>query len=104
HLELPAHTAELAPAVVDVDGDADRLRLVGDRSLTGLADPPRRVRGELEALAPVELLRGTVEADHAFLAQVAERHVVPDVPARHVDDEPQVRVDHALLRPEVAAL
>ena len=44
-------------ALGDVDGDADRARLVRDAALHGLADPPRRIRGELEAAAPVELLR-----------------------------------------------
>ena len=37
---------------------ADRPRLVGERPGDGLADPPRGVRRELVALAPVELLGG----------------------------------------------
>jgi hypothetical protein len=55
-LELLAGAAQLVAPLVHVHGDADRLRLVRDCPLAGLADPPRGVRGELEALAPVELL------------------------------------------------
>jgi MFS family permease len=104
NLEALARTGELAPALVDVDGDADRLRLVCDRALAGLADPPGGVRRELESLAPVELLDGAVQPDDALLDQVAERDALAHVPAGDMDDEAQVRVDHALLRRVLAAL
>jgi hypothetical protein len=57
---------------VQVHGDADRAGLVGDGTGDRLADPPGRIRGELEALAPVELLDGADEAKVAFLDQVEE--------------------------------
>ena len=60
-------------ALVDVRRHADRAGLVRDRALAGLADPPGRVGRELEALAPVELLGGAVEADDPVLDQVAQR-------------------------------
>src|SRR5581483_7331331 len=103
-VELGRRAAELHAALLDVNRDADRAGLVRDRTLAGLADPPGRVGRELVALPPVELLDRAVEADHAVLDQVEQRHAVTLVALRDRDDEPQVGVDHALLRREVAAL
>src|SRR3954453_11222476 len=52
--ELALGTPDLVELLDDVHGDADRPRLVGQGAGDGLADPPGRVRGELEALAIVE--------------------------------------------------
>ena len=60
-------------ALDDVDGHPDRPRLVRERAGDRLANPPGRVRRELEALAVVELLRATDEADGALLDQVEKR-------------------------------
>src|SRR5213079_1731896 len=103
-LEPARGPAELLLALDDVDGHADRARVVRDRALHGLADPPGRVRGELVAAAPVELLDGTVEAERAFLDQVQERDAEPAVALRDRYDEAQVRLDHAALRAQVTAL
>src|SRR5262245_17743974 len=65
-LEPACGPAELLLALDDVDGNADRAGVVRDRTLHGLANPPGRVRGELEAAPPVELLDGTVEAERPF--------------------------------------
>ena len=78
--------------------------LVLHAALHRLPDPPRRVRRELEAPAPVELLDGADEPDDALLDEIEEREAVPLVPLGDRDDEAQVRVDHPLLRLEVAAL
>ena len=104
HLEALTRPGELLLPLLHVHRHADRGALVGDRPLAGLTDPPRGVRGELVALAPVELLDCAVEADDAVLDQVEERHTVAAVLLRDRDDEAQVRVDHALLRRLVAAL
>ncbi len=72
----------------------------GDR----LADPPGRVRRELEALAVVELLGGAYEPDRPLLDQVEERQPLVPVALRDRDDEAQVRLDHLLLGTVVAAL
>src|SRR5207248_1154463 len=105
-LQLEIHTgaAQLLPPLVYVNRDADRLGLVRDRALAGLADPPGRVGRELVALAPVELLDRPVQADDALLDQVQERHVMALVLPRDRDDEAEVRIDHALLGRAVAAL
>src|SRR5437763_12673372 len=42
-LQLRGRTVQLDPTLLDVDGNADGLRLVRDRALAGLADPPRRI-------------------------------------------------------------
>ena len=81
----------------DVDGHADRARLVGERTGDGLADPPGRVGRELVAAAPVELLDGANEAERALLDQVEERQALVAVVLGNRDDEAQVRLDHALL-------
>src|SRR4051812_13129489 len=54
--ELSLGAADLVELLDDVDRDADRARLVGQRTRDRLADPPGRVGRELEALAVVELL------------------------------------------------
>ena len=60
----------MSPACTGSRIDACR---VGDAALDRLADPPRRVRRELEALAPVELVDGVDEAEVALLHDVEQR-------------------------------
>ena len=47
---------------------------------------------------------GPIEADDAVLDQIAERHAATAVALGDRDHEPQVRVDHALLRSLIALL
>src|SRR5215210_272568 len=69
-LEPALGARELHASLVHVGRDANRRRLVRDRPLTGLADPPGGVGRELVAAPPVELLDGTVQPDHALLHEV----------------------------------
>ncbi len=62
-----------------------------------LANPPGGVRGELEALAPVELFNGVHEAEVALLDQVEERQTRGLVLFRDRHDETQVRLDERAL-------
>src|SRR5262245_14802502 len=103
-LEPACGTAELLLPLDDVDGNANRARVVGDRTLDGLANPPGRVRGELEPAAPVELLDGAVEAERALLDEIQERDAEAAVALGDGDDEPEVRLDHAALRDQIALL
>src|SRR5829696_1578626 len=102
--ELALRAADLVELLDHVDRDADRAGLVGERAGDRLADPPRRVGGELEALAVVELLRGAHQAERALLDEVQERQALVAVVLGDRDDQAQVGLDHLLLRVEVAAL
>src|SRR4051794_16381397 len=102
--QLALGAADLVELLDDVDGDADGARLVGQRAGDGLADPPRRVGGELEALAVVELLRGAHEAERPLLDEVEEGQALVAVVLGDRDDQAQVGLDHLLLGVEVAAL
>src|SRR6266851_3023529 len=100
--EAARHADELVDRVDHVDRDADRPRLVRDRAGDRLADPPRRVRRELVALAVVELLDGADEADVPLLDEVQEAHAAADVLLRDRHDEPEVRLREVV--PRVVAL
>src|SRR5581483_12192427 len=102
--ELPLGPDDLVELLDDVDGHPDRPPLVGERARDRLADPPRRVRRELVALPPVELLRGANETDRPLLDQVEERQALVAIALRDRDDEAEIRLDHLLLRAMVAAL
>ena len=102
--QLPVCAVDLLQALDDVHRHADRPRLVRECTRDGLADPPRRVRRELEAAAPVELLDRADETERSLLDEIEEREALIAVVLRDRDDEPQVRLDHALLRIHVAAL
>jgi hypothetical protein len=67
---------------------------VGGTTRDGLTDPPRGVGGELESLAPVELLDRAQEAEVALLDQVTQRQAGRREAPRDGDDEPQVGLDH----------
>src|SRR5256714_5166411 len=101
--QLALGARDLLLALDDVDRDADRARLVGHAALHRLADPPGRIGRELEALAPVELLGGADQADHALLDQIAERDSLRLVAAGDRHDQPEGRRDHALLLRQGAA-
>ena len=102
--ELALGAADLVELLDDVDRDADRARLVGQRAGDRLADPPGRVGRELEALAVVELLGRADEPERALLDEVEEGQALVAVVLRDRDDQAEVRLDHLLLRVEVAAL
>ena len=104
HPEAPLGLVHLLHALDDVDRHADRPRLVGDRALHGLADPPRRIGRELEPALPLELLDRADEPEHALLDEIEERKPLVAVVLGDRHDQPQVRLDHPLLRGHVALL
>src|SRR4051812_12246982 len=104
HRQVAVGARDLPLALADVHREPDRPALVREAALDGLADPEGRVRGELVALAPVELLRRADQAQNALLDQVEERQLVALVALRERHHEPEVRVHHPLLGLEVAAL
>ena len=102
--ELGLDLAHLDLSLRDVDRNADRAAGVLQATLNRLTDPQGAVGGELEALAPVELLDRADQAQHALLDQVLQRKAVALVAARLRDDQSQVGVDHPVLGLQVAAL
>ena len=104
HGELTLDAVDLAMPLADVHGQADRAGRVLEAALDRLTDPEGRVRGELEALPPVELLRSADQAQHALLDEVTQGEALALVLTRHGDHQPQVRVDHPVLGDHVAPL
>ena len=74
--QLPFETApglgHLGEQLTGLNREPHGAAAVGDPAADGLADPPGGVGGELEPLAPVELLDGVHQAQVAFLDQVQE--------------------------------
>ena len=103
-LEPASGPAELLLPLDDVDGDANRARVVCDRALHRLTDPPGRVGRELVAAPPVELLDCAVEPERALLDQVEEGDAEAAVALGDRDHEAEVRLDHPALGGQVAAL
>ncbi len=102
--QLPLRAHDLVQLLDDVPRHADGARLVRQRACNRLADPPGRIRRELEALAVVELLRGANQADRPLLNQIEERQPLVTVTLRDRNDETQIRLHHLLLRTMVATL
>src|SRR5215210_8706751 len=102
--ELVADAPDLARLGGDVGGEPDRAGGVVEAALDGLTDPQRGVRGEAEALAPVELLSRPDEPEHALLNEVVQGQAMALVPPGDGDDKAQVGIDEPVLGHEVAAL
>ena len=102
--ELALDAPDLAGALRDVHGKADRPARVLESALDRLTDPEGRVRRETEALAPVELLDGADQAQHPFLDQVTEGEALALIAARVRDHQAEVGVDHAFLGGQVPPL
>jgi hypothetical protein len=76
----------------------DQGGLLIEGTTDGLADPEGGVGGELEALAPVELVDRVLEAQVAFLDEIQELHAGgKGVAASHAHHEPQVGPDEPVL-------
>jgi hypothetical protein len=106
HREPLLGPAQGDESLVDGGRQPDRAALVGDGAGDRLANPDGGVGGEAQLPAGVELLDRAHEPDRPLLHQVLEREpvLVTLEPLGEVHDETQVRLDHALLGGEVAAL
>ena len=98
-LQAVARLAHPVDRLADVDREADRAALVGDRARDRLADPPGRVGAELEAALVVELVGRLHQADVAFLDQIQEGEAAADVLLGDGDDEAQVGLDQVSAGP-----
>ena len=95
--ELALHADKLVDGLNHMHRNTDGTGLVGDSARDGLTDPPRGVRGELEALLVVELLDGANQTEVALLNQVKEQHAAADIALGDGDDQTQVCADECLL-------
>mmetsp|Transcript_15016 Transcript_15016/g.50378 ORF Transcript_15016/g.50378 Transcript_15016/m.50378 type:complete len:266 (-) Transcript_15016:731-1528(-) len=86
--ELAAGLLHRLNLIVHVHGQPNRARLVRDAAHHRLLDPPRRVRGELEAALRVELLNGSGQAEGAFLDDVRKVESAVLVPLRDRNHQP----------------
>ena len=101
---LPRRAHQLVDRLDHVHRNADRARLVGDRAGDRLADPPRGIGRELVAAAILELIDRLHQADVAFLDQIQELQPAIGVFLGDRDHQPQIGLDHLLLRPRAVAL
>ena len=101
--ELHRRAPHLGNLVHEMDGQADRLGLVGEGALDGLLDPPRGVGGELAALARVEALDRLDQADVALADQIQQRQAEVLVVHRDLHHQAQVGRDHMIPGRLVAA-
>ena len=85
-------------------GQTDRLALIGQRSLDGLFDPPRRVGAELSAFCRVETLHRLHQADVAFRNEVQKRQAKIRIVMRDLHDQTQIGPDHQGSRLAIALL
>ena len=92
--ELPRDAVGALRLLGHLHGHPDRVAVLLDGALQGLADPPRGVGGEAEAALPVELVDGPHQAERALLDQVAEVDAPVLVPPRPVDHQAEVGRDH----------
>src|SRR6185436_12483425 len=74
-------------------GDANRSRIAHSFG-NGAADPPDRVRRELQPAAPIEPFDRPHEPDVSLLHEILEGHAEAEVPARNGPDKALVGLDH----------
>ncbi len=96
HLALDAR--QLVDDFNHVDGNANRTSLICHGARDGLADPPRCVGRELEALCVVKLLNCSNQTEVAFLNEIEEEHAAAGVALRQRDDEAEVCFEEVVLR------
>ena len=104
HRQLALDAPDLARALGDVHGQADRAPGVLQAALDRLANPQCGVGREAKALAPVELLARADQAEQTLLDEVGERQALVLIAPRVGGDEAQIGVDEQFLGVQVAAL
>ena len=96
---VAGHLAQGGPqAGRAVAGQAHQAGLLVEGPADGLADPEGGVGGELEPLAPVELVDGVLEPEVALLDQVQQFHAGRQgVAAGHAHHQAEVGPDEPVL-------
>src|SRR5690606_8384557 len=78
----------------DMNGQAHQFRLIDDRPLDELANPPGRVGTEAEPTLVIELLDGLDQPKITLLDDVGEGKSTVHVAFANADHQPQVRLNH----------
>src|SRR4051794_2203770 len=86
-----------------VGGEPHCARLLCDRLLHRLAEPPGRVRRERNSSIGLEPTSRTKNAEHPFLYEVCQLDIPPCVPASSTNDERKTVLDQRLTRRVVTA-
>jgi hypothetical protein len=79
-----------------VHRQADGARLIHERAINVLADPPGGIGGKAEAALRVEFLEGVHQTQIAFLDQVQQGQTAVQVMLGDVHHQAQVALDHLL--------
>src|SRR5437879_6384672 len=95
--QVTVHPGDPVQRLDHVNRNPDRARVVGNRSGDRLADPPSRVRRELKSVPILEPVDGLHEPDVAFLDQVEQGQVAPEIPLGDRHDQTQVRLHQLAL-------
>ncbi|MPM94374.1 hypothetical protein SDC9_141520 [bioreactor metagenome] len=82
--------------------ETDRARLVHDRTLDVLADPPGRIGGKTEATLGVELFQCVNQAEITLLDKIQQRDAPIQIVLGNIDHKAQVALDHGLSGLEIA--
>ena len=90
--------------VHDVHRQSDGFRLVRERAFDGLFDPPGGVSRKLCAFLWIEPFDALHQSNVPFIDKVEQRQAVAFVVPSDFNDQTQVRLDHLVARPSVAAL
>ena len=81
---------ELVDRLYHVHWYTDRTSLISDRASDTLADPPCRIRGELEPTIWIELIYRTEESYIPFLDEIEESESASHILLRDRDDETEI--------------
>lgn len=71
-----------------VDRQAYRARLIHDRALDALPDPPRGIRRKPETTRGIEFFDSVHQAEIALLDQIEQRHATIQITLRDTDHQP----------------
>ena len=95
--QLAGHLLDLVDRLDHVDRDADGAGLVSDGTGDGLANPPRCIGGEFEALGVVELFHSLDQTQVSLLDEIQELHTAANIALGDGDDQTQVGLAQTLL-------
>src|SRR4029077_12527960 len=102
HLQRDA--AHLRDFINEMNWQANCLRLVSERTLNRLLDPPGSVGAKLAALRGIETFDCLHQADIAFGNQIKQRQPEVCVVMRDLYDQAQIGADHERARFAIAFL